>query len=72
MEHDGRGAMNIARSLNKEHNYRVFLTQTGINNPVVFILKDTIEDVIVTRSTVGTTLFTKLDGFPMSTSVPKK
>jgi len=72
MEHDGRNAMNMANNLINKDIYNIFITQTDTDDPIVRILEDTVKDVIVTRSTTGTTLFTKIGGFPMETSTPKK
>jgi len=58
--------------LSNSKTYRILITQTSTNNPVVNILQDTITNVVVTRSTVGTSLFTKVGGFPMLKSAPKK
>lgn len=58
--------------LNEKKVYHVFLTQAGTAAPTAAVLKDTVEDVVISRSAVGTSLFTKIDGFPMDKSTPKK
>lgn len=52
--------------------YHVFLTQAGTDAPTAAVLKDTVTGIVLSRSAVGTSLFTKAGAFPAGNTVPKK
>jgi len=52
--------------------YHVFLNQSGTDAPVATLIKDnTLTDVVLSRSEVGTFLLTKEGAFPVGRTVPK-
>lgn len=50
--------------------YHVVLNQTGTNDPVVKLVEYSIPNTVVTRSAVGTTLFTNTGAFPIGKCSP--
>ena len=54
----------------KKDIYHVVLNQSGTNDPTVLVFESTIGVIVVTRSEVGTTLFTKAGAFPQGKCSP--
>lgn len=52
--------------------WTAFLNQTGTANATAQILSESLYGVVISRGGVGTTLLTKVGGFPAGKSVPKK
>lgn len=50
--------------------YRVLLNQTGTANAVATVLEDSVTGVVITRSGVGTSLFTKVGAFVVGKALP--